>query len=1284
MINRSKRKFLKVSAYILGSLIVLLVGFHFWFINHAERLIEQLVESRSNGKLKLHVQKFKFNWLSKDMQLRNAVFYSTDTNTAARAYRLSIEKIDISVKEIYPLIFEKKILIDSLRLINTDITVTRLRSVKDADTSKDKSTSISLEMGKVYTSIQDALQVLQVNRFQIDNGKFTLINKIRPDEIPVTISHIYFHLDNLQVDSSNTTTKQKILFSDNVSLHTYNQDILFPDGRHRLSFSNFHINIVKKIVEFDSCTIAAIRNDSSKSSFSVFFDKLQMTNIDFDTLYQKEVIKADSIYCINPRFKLDVELEKNTGKTKPPPRLDEIIRQLTGDMQVAFVVVNNGSFDINTMREGKPSSFTSNNNNFEMQGLRIAKDASRHLTVKTFAMAIRNYENFLRDSTYAMEFDSILFINNSIYLSNFSFRQMEDGKVINSFSMPQFELKGLSWDDLVFDRKLTAARATLYRPVINYSLTENNSEKNKKQEIFQTLAGIGKIIQLNNLHISDGQINVHFNGGAQLQLENANMFILGKDLVQSNRVAGLQRSVSEIQFKKGLLKIGDLSATMEDVDFAGKNGQLTAGSIHIISKEKNISINAKKVAVNSMMIDNDSYITEINGIQWQEAEVQVTASPMENNNQSQGFILRNIEGGNTKLSTTSGNQKINVFLESVSAEEFLPGPKDKLRITNLQANGKTFLLTGNNLQLTIDHFHFADHKSSAIENISFKNNTATDSISVIIPTADFAPDLTSIIKGDIVADNVKIVQPQINIKQFHHLDIEADEENKLPGVAIGKLTILQPELSFQQSGDKDASIEWNGKKEKNNFLELTNFKIQKNPSPIISADQLEFALNNFTVTAGRKTLTTGKGSISTRITGLHLDSLQTNHLSWKGVIAELRVKDLLLDSLGKKAGRLEIISARLNDLTVKSHAVLSLREIVKENAAFRLKEATGVFDNETNHFDWHNLNYDKTTKTLSVDSFTYRPTPGKDSFVASHRYQSDYITLSTGVINAGPLDVDKYLTDTVINAGVVNVSNVAMKVFRDKRKPAQTDIVKPLPVNLLKKIPAHLSIDTLNLTTSNIEYAELNEKTNQTGVIPANRLTGKAFPVNNYNMQPGDSFHLDARAWVMDSLWMALKLSESYTDSLAGFLLSANAGPGDTRALNSMLGPLVSVQIESGFLDTISMHVVGREYVSIGEMQMYYRNLKIKLLTNGVGKKKQFLKSFVTFLANNFIIKKDNHSRTGVIFFERVRNKSTMNYLVKITISGIASSIGAKNNKKLVRNYKKELRKRNLPPLEYD
>ena len=64
--------------------------------------------------------------------------------------------------------------------------------------------------------------------------------------------------------------------------------------------------------------------------------------------------------------------------------------------------------------------------------------------------------------------------------------------------------------------------------------------------------------------------------------------------------------------------------------------------------------------------------------------------------------------------------------------------------------------------------------------------------------------------------------------------------------------------------------------------------------------------------------------------------------------------------------------------------------------------------------------------------------------------------------------------------GTVNITNLFLKGFRDKRKPHREDLIKPLPVNLLKKIPVHLSLDTLNLSNTNIEYAELNEKTNQT------------------------------------------------------------------------------------------------------------------------------------------------------------------------------------------------------------
>jgi len=309
------KKFLKITGLTLGILIVLLTVFHFWFIAHAKDLLENLVESKSNGKLRLKVEKFKFSYFSKRMELQNAVFYNTDTISANTAYRFSVRSIRLQVNALLPIIFKKEFLIDSLSLIDPDIVITHLRGSAKSDDSTKKDISIPEEMGKVYHSIQDALEILRVKRFEIDNAKFTLMNKAQPEQQPMIITRLFFHINNFQIDTNKLTGQEKILFGENAVLRTRNQNIFLPDGRHRLSFSRFRINLKKNLVEFDSCTIAAAKTDSSAAGFKVFFDKLLLTHIDFDTLYRHNIIKADSMYCINPKFDLDVEIgKKNADK----------------------------------------------------------------------------------------------------------------------------------------------------------------------------------------------------------------------------------------------------------------------------------------------------------------------------------------------------------------------------------------------------------------------------------------------------------------------------------------------------------------------------------------------------------------------------------------------------------------------------------------------------------------------------------------------------------------------------------------------------------------------------------------------------------------------------------------------------------------------------------------------------------------------------------------------------------------------------------------------------------
>jgi hypothetical protein len=94
---------------------------------------------------------------------------------------------------------------------------------------------------------------------------------------------------------------------------------------------------------------------------------------------------------------------------------------------------------------------------------------------------------------------------------------------------------------------------------------------------------------------------------------------------------------------------------------------------------------------------------------------------------------------------------------------------------------------------------------------------------------------------------------------------------------------------------------------------------------------------------------------------------------------------------------------------------------------------------------------------------------------------------------------------------------------------------------------------------------------------------------------------------------------------------------------------------------------------------MNYHDLKLRLLKNGDITKKSFLTGIL-----NLVIKNKNTSRTGTVFFIRKRDRSAINYLIKIALSGMASSVGVKSNKKMLRKYREELEKRKLPPIDLE
>src|SRR5206468_5443406 len=286
---------------------------------------------------------------------------------------------------------------------------------------------------------------------------------------PVVISNIYFDL--LRADKVNGRRDMYVMNQQSVSLRTFDQKIKLPSGRHILSFKNFNLELFGRRMELDSCTVTALPTGITKSSYTLFFKKLLLIGVDFDAMYRYNLIKADSVYCENPNFHFNLkrmEAEVDTAKKKQRPNMEEVIRDLSGDLDLAFIGVKNAGIQINISGGKDRSIFNSNRDNFEMYGLRINADSSEPVVVKRFDMLVRDYHLYNGDSSTAYSFDSIHFRDNKVVLSNFSvnteptrFKQRNE----RDFKIPYFELTGLDWWDLVFDQNLNAEEAVLYNPV---------------------------------------------------------------------------------------------------------------------------------------------------------------------------------------------------------------------------------------------------------------------------------------------------------------------------------------------------------------------------------------------------------------------------------------------------------------------------------------------------------------------------------------------------------------------------------------------------------------------------------------------------------------------------------------------------------------------------------------------------------------------------------------------------------------------------------------------------
>jgi hypothetical protein len=266
-----------------------------------------------------------------------------------------------------------------------------------------------------------------------------------------------------------------------------------------------------------------------------------------------------------------------------------------------------------------------------------------------------------------------------------------------------------------------------------------------------------------------------------------------------------------------------------------------------------------------------------------------------------------------------------------------------------------------------------------------------------------------------------------------------------------------------------------------------------------------------------------------------------------------------------------------------------------------------------------------------------------------------------------------YNRDTTVYIRKLSLDPLDFKVERDKRVTDDTVKYRPLLARMFNRLRFPLKLDTINLKNSVIWHNVIDEKTEKEGTIFFTEVNGTVTNIRNFDIQKDDSIRVDLTSKLMSRGQLRFQFRESYEDSIQGFLMSVRMGGMEMQELNRLMIPLNNVRVDRGVIRDVSMRVKGNEYFAYGSMDMNYENLKVSVL-NVQNKKK----GIVSWLAN--ILVRGKNSKTGIIYTERLTDKSVFNFWSKISLNGLMTNLGVRKNGKQVRKFYRSLEKYELPP----
>jgi hypothetical protein len=333
------------------------------------------------------------------------------------------------------------------------------------------------------------------------------------------------------------------------------------------------------------------------------------------------------------------------------------------------------------------------------------------------------------------------------------------------------------------------------------------------------------------------------------------------------------------------------------------------------------------------------------------------------------------------------------------------------------------------------------------------------------------------------------------------------------------------------------------------------------------------------------------------------------------------------------------------------------------------------------------VKYHSDARTAEIDTVKIIPHHTKLAFGRKTGHEIDRFEGIVPFVKLAGLRLEH--RDTFFLSATNTDIQMFLKIFRDKRLPDKKQFTL-LPVQQLQELSFGLSIDTIKVIKSYVEYEEFAENAETSGMVYFDNLFATVYNINNDRALPDGETIIDAQADLMGEgllqIHSVLPWNRQSQNLMEGSIRNFSMAK-----INPMLIAVANMKIESGALKSLDFKYTYNMVRSAGEIELNYEGLKLTSFKDEEKTKQKKGNSqddlqkdnIKSFIVNAFIIRKNmdegvpEEKRTGKISFERNTSRSVFNYWWKSVFSGVKSAYNLdKIQERIVKKtLKKERRK---------